>query len=78
MSFSNGLLRLGVVIKWLGRAIGGIWLILLVRESTKDVLAGLEQGDEALWVMFVAAFLLVAITESIAWVLAGFAKDEKG
>ena len=55
--------------------LGGAWLILLVSESNQSIVDGLKSKNEVLWLMFLGAFVLIAITEVIAWVLEGFADD---
>jgi len=78
MNLSTGLYRLAQVIKWAGRVLGGIWLIflftLLTTEKAK-VIDGFKTGNEFTWLIFVTPFVLIAITEVIAWVLEGFADD---
>jgi hypothetical protein len=75
MNISSGIYRLAQVIKWIGRVLGGAWLILLVSESNQSIVDGLKSKNEVLWLMFLGAFVLIAITEVIAWVLEGFADD---
>ena len=77
MNIASGLYRLAQVIKWFGRVLGCIWFILLVTESSKSVVDGLKSGNEVLWVMFLSAFVLIAVTEVIAWILEGFANERR-
>ena len=78
MNFAIGLYRLAKVIKWFGRLIAGPWVIFLFTQISSDksrVLDGFIKGDEFIWIIFVSPFVLIAITESIGWVLEGFAND---
>jgi hypothetical protein len=72
MNRARGLSRLAQVIKWIGRVLGSAWFIYLVSESTQSVVDGLKNGNGVLWIMFLAGFVLIAVTEAIAWVLHGF------
>ena len=72
MNLSKGLSRLAQVIKWIGRVLGSAWFIYLVTTSSKSVVDGLKNGNGVLWLMFLAGFVLIAVTEAIAWVLEGF------
>jgi len=75
MNISKGLSRLAQVIKWIGRVLGSAWFIFLVSESTKSVIDGLKNGNGVLWLMFLAGFVLIAVTEAIAWILKGFSGE---
>jgi hypothetical protein len=78
MNLSTGLYRLAQVIKWIGRLLGGIWLIFsftLLASDKAKVIDGFKNGDEFIWFIFVSPFVFIAITEVIAWVLEGFADD---
>jgi len=79
MNFSAGLYRLAQAIKWIGRLLGGSWLvfsyIVLTSESTQRILDGLKRFDPVLLLMLFGAFVLIAITEVIAWVLEGFSSE---
>lgn len=69
MNLSLGLYRLAQAIKWFGRLVGGLWLIGLVYGVLTNT------GKSGFIGFFVAAIILIAITEGIAWILEGFAND---
>jgi hypothetical protein len=62
MNLSTGLYRLAQVIKWIGRLLGGIWLIFsftLLASDKAKVIDGFKNGDEFIWFILSAlSFLL--------------------
>jgi hypothetical protein len=70
MSVKNGIYRIAQLIKWVGRIIG----VLFVISSAYQMIAPNPTSADA-YAMLLMAGIVLAITESIAWILDGFSRD---
>ena len=73
MNASEGLLRLATVIRWTGRGLGAVVLILFL-------IIGSERKGEFLVFIgggLVTAALIVGAAAALAWIIDGFAKPRE-
>jgi tetrahydromethanopterin S-methyltransferase subunit D len=74
MNITSGVYRLAQVIKWIGRVLGGIWIVVVYLNLSNSARTEVHK-EEAIFFLCLA-IIFVLITEGIAWILEGFASDK--
>jgi hypothetical protein len=70
MSVSNGIYRIAQLIKWVGRIIGGLFVV-----SSAYQMIVRNPGSADAYAMLLMAGIVLVITEGIAWILEGFGSE---
>ena len=70
MSVKRGIYRIAQLIKWVGRIIGGLFVV----SSAYQMIAPNPTSADA-YAMLLMAGIVLAITEGIAWILEGFGSE---
>jgi hypothetical protein len=73
MNISSGVYRIAQVIKWIGRVLGGIWIVVVYLNLSNSARTEVHKVDAIFFLCL--AIVVVLITEGIAWILEGFAND---
>jgi len=72
MSVSRGIYRIAQLIKWVGRIIGGLFVV----SSAYSMMFSKPYETHAdAYGMLLMAGIVLAITEGIAWILEGFGSE---
>lgn len=67
MDVSRGVYRLAQVIKWTGRVLTGLYILTLLITN--------KYPDGSLLPFIILAFVFLAITQGVAWILEGFSGE---
>jgi hypothetical protein len=73
MNISSGIYRLAQVIKWVGRVLGGIWVVVVSLGYLNSAKTEVHKLDTIFFLCLAIVFVL--LTACIAWILEGFANE---
>ena len=72
MNISKGIYRIAQLIKWVGRIIGGLFV---VSSAYSMIFSKPYETHADAYGMLLMAGIVLAITEGIAWILEGFGSE---